>query len=71
MRFQIYNPFVYYPDNLSLLNTSGEIWRKQRSVVASAFKSINTAHVRKSNRMGYLSCFRICMLNMLIDSFMF
>ncbi|XP_022303782.1 cytochrome P450 3A6-like [Crassostrea virginica] len=43
----IYNPFIYYPDNLSLLNTHGETWRRQRSVVASAFKSANTAHVVK------------------------
>ncbi|XP_061185431.1 cytochrome P450 3A28-like isoform X1 [Saccostrea echinata] len=43
----IYNPFVYYPDNLSLLNTYGDTWRRQRSVVASAFKSVNTAHVVK------------------------
>lgn len=42
---QIYNPFIYYPDDLSLLNTHGETWRRQRSVVASAFKSANTAHV--------------------------
>lgn len=43
----IYNPFVYYPDDLSLLNTYGETWRRQRSVVASAFKSANTAHIVK------------------------
>jgi hypothetical protein len=62
LHFQIYTPFVYYPDNLSLLNTSGETWRQQRSVVASAFKTLNTAHVSKIKPNGM----RITCLNLYI-----
>ncbi|KAK3095663.1 hypothetical protein FSP39_017328 [Pinctada imbricata] len=35
----IYNPFVYYPDDRSLLNIFGEDWRQQRHVVSSVFNS--------------------------------
>ncbi|KAL3891651.1 hypothetical protein ACJMK2_003903 [Sinanodonta woodiana] len=32
-----YRPFKYYPDDLDLLNTYGEHWRKQRAVFSKSF----------------------------------
>lgn len=35
------NPFVYTPDESSLLNTSGVEWKRQRSIVATALNSVS------------------------------
>ncbi|KAJ8311576.1 hypothetical protein KUTeg_010931 [Tegillarca granosa] len=41
----IHNPFSYYPDNHSLLNTSGSIWKQQRAIVAKAFNMASMEHL--------------------------
>lgn len=38
--FQIYNPFLYYPDECSLLNVNGPEWKTQRTAVVAAFNAI-------------------------------
>lgn len=43
--FQLCNPFVYSPDESSLLNTFGNEWKRQRSIVATAFNSVSMKHV--------------------------
>lgn len=43
--FQLCNPFVYSPDESSLLNTFGNEWKRQRSIVAAAFNSVSMKHV--------------------------
>ena len=40
--FQIYNPFLYYPDECSLLNVNGPEWKTQRTAVVAAFNAIPT-----------------------------
>ncbi|XP_063437513.1 cytochrome P450 3A4-like [Mytilus trossulus] len=44
------NPFVYSPDESSLLNTYGNEWKRQRSIVAAAFNSVSMKHM--SNRVN-------------------
>ncbi|XP_063437510.1 cytochrome P450 3A4-like isoform X1 [Mytilus trossulus] len=36
----IYNPFLYYPDEYSLLNEHGTRWKTQRKAVVAAFNSL-------------------------------
>lgn len=36
----IYNPFLYYPDECSLLNVNGPEWKTQRTAVVAAFNAI-------------------------------
>lgn len=54
------NPFVYTPDENSLLNTCGTEWKRQRSIVAAAFNSVSMKHMTNQiNLIGDKFCSKV------------
>lgn len=54
------NPFVYTPDENSLLNMHGAEWKGQRSIFASAFNSTSMKHLSDSiSHIGEKFCTKV------------